>query len=228
MKGAPATKSKALNKMIPKRKLATHFVKAQMAGGHYIVDVMLNDRVPASLIVDTGASLVVLSDEIGRKLGVHRNSQNPTMTYSTAGGRIKAPLFILNSLKIGSAKVVDVEASTNPHMDGMDGLLGMTFLEEFKMEMDKENKQLILRPLGDPSKEDMWGERTGKWWKSKFDDYAEKLNELDTLAHRVRKHYVRARWVKKLINHYTKLNDNLGARADKAGLPRKYRPKAKS
>ena len=119
----------------------------------------------------------VLSDRIGKRLGIHPTSHLPKIGMTTAGGKLEAPLFILDSLKIGDAEVFNVEASTNPHMGKMDGLLGMTFLGEFKVEMDRENSELILKPLGSPEDE-LWDGKNKTWWKKKYETYTGTIRQL--------------------------------------------------
>ena len=137
VKSSPATS-------LASKKGKIHVIKANQGhGDHYIVEVLLNGSVKANLIVDTGATMVVLSERIGRQLGIHRNSDLPTIGMSTAGGKVEAPLFVLDSLKLGSAEVLNVETTTNPHMGDMDGLLGMAFIGEFKVEMDRQKWEIL-------------------------------------------------------------------------------------
>ena len=224
MKGAPPDASaKSSSEDKPAKEVRTHYIKARLKGGSYVVDVMFNNSVKASLIVDTGASMIFISEELGKKLGARSDHTQPTLVQNTAGGQVKSPMIILSSVKVGTAEVKDVEAGTNPHFpEGMDGLLGMNFLNEFKMEMDRENSQLILRPLAS-HKEPVWGGHNGKWWKTKFNDYTTKLANLNMLAPRVRHDFQEYREVRNHIRHYTTLLDNLKKRADQAGVPREYR-----
>ena len=201
----------------------THVIKAKTAsGGHYIVEVVLNGSVKANLIVDTGATMVVLSDRIGRQLGVTPNSDLPTIGMSTAGGKVKAPLFILDSLKIGSAEVLNVETTTNPYMGDMDGLLGMSFLGEFKVEMDRQSWELTLKPLGNP-KEELWEGKNQTWWKKQYETYADNLRGLYRAARKVRKNKRQLAEVEKMIVHYEKLHKGLEVRANRVNLPNTFR-----
>lgn len=223
MKGAPAEPSESVKLVPPKKRSAAHVIKAKSAvGGHFVVEVLLNGSVPANLIVDTGATMVVLSDRIAKSLGVYHNSQLPKIEMSTAGGKVEAPLFVLDSLKLGDAEVFAVEASTNPHMEGMDGLLGMTFLSEFKVEMDRQNSEMILKPLGSPEDE-LWDGKNEKWWKKKYINYAGTLHQLRRATYQVRGDMQKSMKIKKLIAHYEKLHKALERRADRANLPKKYR-----
>ena len=206
-----------------KKRPSPHVIKTRsVRGGHHVVEVLLNGTVPAELVVDTGATLIILSDRIGKLLGIHPNSNLPKLEMSTAGGKIKSPLFVLDSLKIGEAEVFNVEASTNPHMGKMDGLLGMAFLGEFKMEIDRENSELILKPLGSPEDE-LWDGKNEKWWKKKYETYARALRQLQRNIYQARGDVQKSMKIKKRIQHYEKLHKALERRADRASLPKEYR-----
>lgn len=206
-----------------KEKAITHVIKAKTApGGHYVVEVLINGSIRANLIVDTGATMVVLSDRLGQRLGVNYNSDLPKIGMSTAGGKVEAPLFVLDSLKIGSAEVLNVETTTNPHMEGMDGLLGMSFLGEFKVEMDRQNWEMTLKPLGTPDDE-LWEGKNQTWWKKKYETYADNLRGLRRAAKEVRGDKRKMRQVKRLIAHYEKLHKGLEVRANRVNLPNVFR-----
>lgn len=199
-----------------------HVIKAKQGhGDHYIVEVLLNGSVKANLIVDTGATMVVLSERIGRQLGVNRNSDLPTIGMSTAGGKVEAPLFVLDSLKLGSAEVLNVETTTNPHMGDMDGLLGMAFLGEFKVEMDRQKWEMTLKPLGSP-KDELWEGKNQTWWKKKYETYADNLRGLRRAARHTRGEQ-KLEQIEKLIAHYEKLHKGLEVRANRANLPNVFR-----
>jgi clan AA aspartic protease (TIGR02281 family) len=223
MKGVPAESPTSVKLAYPKKSTGVHVIKAKLArGGHYVVQVLLNGSVTADLIVDTGATMIVLSDRVGERLGIYHNSHLPKIDLNTAGGKVKAPLFVLDSLKLGEAEISHVEATTNPHMEGMDGLLGMAFLGEFKVEMDREKAELILKPLGDPG-DALWDGKNEAWWKKKYETYAGTLRHLQRASHQVRGDLQQSMKVKKLIAHYEKLHQALESRADRANLPKEYR-----
>lgn len=222
-KGDTVKSSDYLKGTNPGSKAKTHVIKAKTGHGeHYIVEVLINGSVPANLIVDTGATMVVLSDRLGRRLGINRNPDLPEIEMSTAGGKVSAPLFVLDSLKIGSAEVLNVEATTNPYMGGMDGLLGMSFLGEFKVEMDRQNWEMTLKPLGNPE-DKLWEGKNQTWWKKKYETYADNLRGLHRAARQVEGDEYKSRKVKRLIAHYEKLHKGLESRANRANLPNVFR-----
>jgi clan AA aspartic protease (TIGR02281 family) len=214
---------KSSNSLPLKKNRTTHVIKAKTGSGdHYIVEVLINGSIKANLIVDTGATMVVLSDELGRRLGIHANSNLPTIGMSTAGGKVEAPLFVLDSLKLGSAEVFNVETTTNPYMGDMDGLLGMSFLGEFKVEMDRQKWEMTLKPLGAPEDE-LWEGKNQTWWKKKYENYADNLRGLYRAARHVRGDEKKSQKIEQLIAHYEKLHKGLELRANRANLPNVFR-----
>lgn len=110
-----------------------------------VVSSLLNGKVRANLIVDTGASLVCMSEKIANKLGIDTDKSLFTMTVLLAdGSQGKAMPLILKSVKVGDLEVQYVRAAVLNDVGGEDGLLGMSFLENFKVSIDSKEKTLIL------------------------------------------------------------------------------------
>lgn len=222
-KGAPTAPSKPVKLLSPEKKSGTHVIKAKsLPGGHYMVEVLINGNIRADLIVDTGASMVILSNRLGERLGTLYNTNLPKMEFHTAGGKVETPLFILDSLQLGDATVLNLEASTNPNFQGMDGLLGMSFLGEFNVEMDRERSELILKPFAGKG-DQLWDGQNEKWWRKKYTTYAQTLRHLQRTAYRARQDFQKSMKIKKMIAHYEKLHKALDRRADKVNLPKEYR-----
>lgn len=112
-----------------------------------VVDVLLNRKVTASLLVDTGASLVVISREIAAQLGIEDLDKKGKIHVVLADGSITTAIPItLDSVEIGSSKVKDVRAavSETPPGTGLSGLLGMSFLSHFHVKLDSDENCLVL------------------------------------------------------------------------------------
>ncbi|PHR60358.1 MAG: TIGR02281 family clan AA aspartic protease [Robiginitomaculum sp.] len=93
-------------------------------------------------LVDTGASVVVLTPSDARKSGIHPDSLEYTTPVNTAAGQIKAAKTIITSISIGKVTVYNVQAVVIPK--GLThSLLGMSFLGELrKLEVTPE--ELVL------------------------------------------------------------------------------------
>ena len=115
-----------------------------------IVDCLLDNKVSARLVLDTGATTVVLRNSVAQRLlGMNSGRFIPDMKVRLADGRIASAKFIvIGSLKVQDAEAKRVEAcvltSDVGGADMQDGLLGMSFLKNFKFTIDQENKKLIL------------------------------------------------------------------------------------
>ena len=124
------------------------------SGRHIIAEVLLNDKVKAVLLVDTGASIIVLSKRIGEALGLDMtDTTKDVMTLELAdGSKKKAKAIVLDSVKVGdveSKKVmaaVMLEQIEDPSLK--DGLLGMSFLGRFNIKMDLKTMKMSLEKLG--------------------------------------------------------------------------------
>ncbi|MFA4981929.1 MAG: retropepsin-like aspartic protease [Candidatus Omnitrophota bacterium] len=123
-------------------------------GSHgIIVDALLNDSINVSLVLDTGASLVVLSKKIGEELGVDLADTTKDMAkLHVADNRaIDAKLFMLKSVRVQEAEVNDVMAAIIVDDIGgigsKDGLLGMSFLGRFNLKIDLANMKMTLESI---------------------------------------------------------------------------------
>jgi aspartyl protease family protein len=101
-------------------------VNVRMAeDGHYHVVAKVNgERI--ELLVDTGASTVVLPVEVARDLGVDIDSLSFTTPFETANGRVMGARFQLKLIEIGGIVRRDVPASVVPDLGKP--LLGMSFI----------------------------------------------------------------------------------------------------
>jgi len=116
--------------------------------GHLLADVLINGDIHASLVVDTGSPVVMLTSSFVNKLGLDL-SQSATGYVEVLSGKYKAAAITLNSVKLGDAQAEDVAATVLlQDSNGIrDGLLGMTFLSKFHFTFDQTGQRLILKKL---------------------------------------------------------------------------------
>ena len=194
-----------------------------VSGGNFLVDVLLNGRVKARLMLDTGASFITLSEKIGQKLGILSSGKSAEMPFNTAGGEEWMPLVALQTVSAGNAQSQLVEASIGKHIKDIDGLLGMSFLGDYRFEIDRTNKRLTIKP---PSKqgEMTWGGKPGNWWKGRFQYYASSINGFDHRAKQMqRKRHPKAGNMLKTAEFYKDLEQKLKSRAMIVGVPERFR-----
>jgi aspartyl protease family protein len=117
-------------------------VLAAGPGGHFTTPGLINGR-PVQFMVDTGASVVALSEELAQRIGLDYR-QGQRVASRTANGVVPGYLVTLNTLRIGDVQSVNVQALVLPaSMEQV--LLGNSFLSRFQMRRDNEVLRLVRR-----------------------------------------------------------------------------------
>ena len=96
--------------------------------GHFLVEAEI-DGADLLLVVDTGASDVILNAEDARKLGFDPDTLNYSMPYNTANGTVMGAPLRLDAIRIGPVVVRNVRASVNQAPMNR-SLLGVSFLSQ--------------------------------------------------------------------------------------------------
>lgn len=117
------------------------------------VPVTLNKKVEVSLVLDTGASIIMLRRNVADKLGINLNNVTPDVQATLADGRkVNAKHVLLKNVRVQNVEAENIDASillddagTGPGFG--DGLLGMSFLKNFNFKVDHKEKKLILEKL---------------------------------------------------------------------------------
>lgn len=120
--------------------------------GHIIIDALLNKKLNVSLMVDTGATLMVLSPATAKKLKINIDKEGTPIKLITADGdKTDAKYVVLESVKVSDVEANNVEAAVlldeKKEFGFKDGLLGMSFLRRFNFKFDYYNNKLILEKL---------------------------------------------------------------------------------
>lgn len=95
--------------------------------GHYIADAEINGTI-LTVMVDTGASAVVLSYEDAEKAGLWPRALRYEIPVATANGVIQAARVTLRRVEVDNVSVRDVEGLVLPEGVMTGTLLGMSFL----------------------------------------------------------------------------------------------------
>jgi clan AA aspartic protease (TIGR02281 family) len=118
-------------------------------GRSLVVRAKLNGVREARLIVDTGAEITMLSHAVAVDAGLLPSQTVATVTLNTAGGSVRADVFRVGSVSLGDAEARDVTTAVHDLSDappGIDGLLGLTFLDRFLVTLDMQKGELQLKP----------------------------------------------------------------------------------
>jgi clan AA aspartic protease (TIGR02281 family) len=119
-------------------------------GSHFLVDARLGSQ-QARLLIDTGASLTMLTPDALKRRGLAAHATGRTGLFNTANGRISAPIYRLDALSVGDWQVSDLDVGVLELADpDIDGLLGMNFLRHFQFFIDQHEALLRLSIAADP------------------------------------------------------------------------------
>lgn len=139
----------ALNTLIDSIVLAEDGIKLIRKGQHFIVEATLNNQHISHLMIDTGASLTVISTAFYKQLlSTDTITTNRQLNINTAGGNETAFSVVIDEFWLSGRTVYDFEVVVMDleGLDQADGLLGMNFLQHFKFEIDQKNALLFLTP----------------------------------------------------------------------------------
>jgi aspartyl protease family protein len=95
--------------------------------GHFYLEPIVNGT-RLKMMVDTGASLVVLSKEDARHIGINPAPGDFTARAATANGVVQVAPVVLKEVSVGEVTVHNVPAAVFPDNKLQVGLLGMSFL----------------------------------------------------------------------------------------------------
>lgn len=117
--------------------LATTQVPFQTRGSSVLVPARVNGQQVGYFILDTGATFTTVSRLVADTLGIPRSGGS--VRLATAGGVIQAPLALLEEVDVGGAVARHVPAVIHDLPNApptIVGLLGLSFLERFRVNLD--------------------------------------------------------------------------------------------
>ena len=100
-------------------------------GGEFALQAKING-VAAPMVIDTGATSVVLTYETAKAVGLPLELLEYDVDLETAGGHTKAARLTLDRLAIGKLVERSVPALVVPHGQMKTNLLGMSFLDRLE------------------------------------------------------------------------------------------------
>ena len=115
-------------------------------GGSAMVSGRINGEPVGVFILDTGASYTSINATVANRLGISP-AGGTNVRLTTANGVIQAPLVVVDEVDVGGAvaRHVPVVVHDLPGMpSNVAGLLGISFLERFRMNLDIGSSLLTL------------------------------------------------------------------------------------
>jgi len=124
---------------------ATRKVSVPFQGPQMTIRATLNERVSANFRVDTGASLTMIPRATAKELGIDLEKRLPRIPLQTVSGIIYVPVVVLDSLEVGGMRVKDLTVAVHDLPDpNRPALLGLDFLNHFRVEVDMKEGVLVL------------------------------------------------------------------------------------
>jgi aspartyl protease family protein len=118
------------------------------ANGEFNVHAKING-LPAPMVIDTGATSVVLTYDTAKALGLPLELLEYDVDLETAGGHTKAARLTLDRLSIGKLVERSVPALVVQHGQMKTNLLGMSFLNRLES-WEVRGERLMLRGFPSP------------------------------------------------------------------------------
>jgi len=118
-------------------------IRIRKTEGHFIAKAHVNGR-GVRMIIDTGASTVVLRSEDARRAGIQLNALNYSVPVETANGRAFAARVKLDKVSVGDLTLEKVDALVTRPGALHQSLLGMSFLSRLRS-YEFSGNQLLMR-----------------------------------------------------------------------------------
>ncbi len=126
-------------------------IPLQRMGDHYAVKALIDDVQWVNLMLDTGATLTILSPKVLLNMGINPAYAEELRHFNTAAGVVEAPLIRIKTLALGNKSVaqLDVAVLELSGRSDIDGLLGMNFLKHFRFFINQSDSVLLLSEPSD-------------------------------------------------------------------------------
>jgi aspartyl protease family protein len=111
--------------------------------GHYFAEFRLNNT-RVSAMIDTGASFVAINETTARRAGLRVQSGDFVYPVQTANGEIKVARAVLDTIRLGSIRVRNVEVMVLDDRSLPGALIGMSFLNRLRS-VTQKNGSMELR-----------------------------------------------------------------------------------
>jgi len=121
-------------------------VNLETSRGVWITQVVLNGGAPARFLVDTGASVTLVSPALAKRVGIEAMAGAAGTALQTVAGQTSGATGTIRSVQVGAIEARDVPVVIHePGLD-VDGILGNSFLGRFVVTFDTDLRLLHLRP----------------------------------------------------------------------------------
>lgn len=120
-------------------------IPLEASRGVWVALVTLNGGPTGRFLVDTGASVTLVSPRLARQLALSSQPDVAPTALHTVAGPTTGASTTLASIRLGEAEARNVPAVIHDPGIDLDGILGNSFLGRFVLTLDADRKLLHLR-----------------------------------------------------------------------------------
>jgi predicted aspartyl protease/Flp pilus assembly protein TadD len=115
--------------------------------------VSIDGSEPLNLVIDTGASITVLSEKVARRLGIHPMAQGGRARAVGGGGTFPIVYGLVGQIALGPVKVYNVPIyirefhatdDKGENTSPADGFLGLSVMSNFRLTLDYAQRELVF------------------------------------------------------------------------------------
>jgi clan AA aspartic protease (TIGR02281 family) len=114
--------------------------------GGWLTEVVINGAWTGPLLLDTGASVTLVSPALARAAGITIGPETPMVEVQGIAGRTRGHIVTLSSIQVGEIEARGVRAVVAELPLGLNGLLGNSFLARYTFTLDPREGALRLKP----------------------------------------------------------------------------------
>ncbi len=139
-----ATSIRQLEKL--EEQIFSESIPLRSDGGTLYASVVIDGQHTHEMVVDSGASIISLPADLAGRCGIQVSPSDRTIVLELAdGSRIPGKLVTIKSVRVGRFTVENVECAVlGVQAVNAEPLLGMSFLENFKFEIDAQSSTMTL------------------------------------------------------------------------------------
>jgi len=130
----------------PARDETQSTVPVELGNGVWTVPVVINGTYRGRFLLDTGSSVTILSPAVGEAVELGAVAANG-IALQTLAGQTTGRTVTLASLRVGDMELRDALAVLHDPGTGLDGILGSSFLNRYRVTLDPDRRLLHLNQL---------------------------------------------------------------------------------
>ncbi len=124
--------------LLPAHAAVAEEIPLEVRAGSLVVEATFNRRFTGRFLLDTGATYCVLDEEVARRAKIKGRSGGEEIRLLTANGPVRAHLGEARKVELGGAAARDVAVAVvaDIPVHGLDGIIGLSFLQGFVYTVD--------------------------------------------------------------------------------------------